>query len=98
MRAHASGILVTISHDPFDRVVAALRTLGCRVKPRHQGESVRATCPAHDDQNPSLLVTKYQGKSGKSVTVKCFGGCSKVTVLKALGLTYGDLYYTRASE
>jgi hypothetical protein len=78
------------SADPFERVAAALRAHGCRILSRRQGaDSIRTTCPAHDDRKPSLVVTKWNGK----VVVTCFSGCKKSEVLKVLGLTYGDLYY-----
>jgi hypothetical protein len=45
-------------------------------------------CPAHDDKNPSLSVTKVAG----TVLIHCFAGCRPEDVLSALGLTLQDLY------
>jgi hypothetical protein len=83
---------VAPTSDPFDRFVAALRARGCRVQPRREG-SVRATCPAHDDRDPSLQASKWFGPSGWVVSVRCHAGCQKLAVLRELGLSYRDLYY-----
>lgn len=74
--------------DRFALVLERLRARGCRVRIR-SANSARAQCPAHADRNPSLLVTQLENR----VVVKCFRGCPKPDVLKALDLTYGDLYY-----
>ena len=60
-------------------------------------ESVRQTgpgrwlarCPAHNDKNPSLLVTL---KPHGVWTLHCFTGCETADVLAAIGLTFTDLY------
>ena len=47
-----------------------------------------ATCPAHDDRNPSLSI-----KSGDTaVLINCHGGCDPADVMAALGMVYGDLW------
>lgn len=48
-----------------------------------------ACCPAHDDKTPSLAITELQ--DGR-VLVKCFAGCSAVSVVQSVGLTLSDLY------
>jgi hypothetical protein len=45
------------------------------------------TCPAHDDQKPSLSVTWDNGK----VLFDCKGGCEPTEILEALDLTWQDL-------
>ncbi len=48
-----------------------------------------ASCPAHDDQKPSLSIK--EGVDGK-VLLHCFAGCEKPKIVAALGLTLGDLF------
>jgi hypothetical protein len=50
-----------------------------------------AICPAHDDKNPSLVVTEKDGKP----LFHCFAGCPPAEVLAAVGLTFADLYPER---
>ena len=65
---------------PFDRVVAALRARGMTILPQRDG-NIRATCPAHPDQKPSLIVTRRDDK----VLMHCFAGCRKGAPAQALG-------------
>ncbi|WP_030607687.1 bifunctional DNA primase/helicase [Streptomyces fulvoviolaceus] len=51
-------------------------------------------CPAHDDHNPSLVITDTDDK----VLIYCRAGCSTVDVLSALGLSFADLYAPEADE
>jgi len=46
-------------------------------------------CPAHSDGTPSLSVTEA---SDSRVLVHCFGGCTVVDVMAALGLGMGVLF------
>jgi hypothetical protein len=72
-------------------VLNALRARGCRILPKHDQlgrEARRATCPSHDDKNPSLVVTA----DGPNVLVKCFGGCPTSRVVAALGLNLSALF------
>jgi hypothetical protein len=45
-------------------------------------------CPAHDDRNPSLSITRIEGQA----LIHCFAGCDNREVVGALGLTMSDLY------
>lgn len=45
-------------------------------------------CPAHDDNNPSLSVNNGDGK----VKLHCHAGCATEDVLKAIDLTFADLF------
>jgi putative DNA primase/helicase len=45
-------------------------------------------CPAHEDVQASLSVSDGQ----RGILLKCHAGCSSDDVLKALGLTYKDLF------
>jgi putative DNA primase/helicase len=83
---------VTLS--PLQVVVAALEQHGGRV--RHVGDQVDATCPAHDDQNPSLSV-RYDRAAGK-VLVNCHTGCSPDDVIATLGLTWSDLFDAKPDQ
>ena len=79
------------TEHPFDRVLAALRARGCRILPKPDArgrESRRATCPSHDDRNPSLIVTA----DGPNVLLHCFGGCLTARIVAALGLKLADLF------
>lgn len=49
----------------------------------------QATCPAHDDRNPSLHVS--EGNNGR-ILVKCFAGCSVEQICSALGIDVSDLF------
>jgi hypothetical protein len=48
-----------------------------------------ARCPAHDDRSPSLSIKA--GEDGR-VLVRCWAGCSTEAILKALNLTWRDLF------
>lgn len=88
--AQVAGTVIDARH-PFDRVLDALRSRGCRILPKHDArgrESKRATCPAHDDRNPSLVVTS----DGPNVLLHCFGGCPTARVAAALGMKLADLF------
>ena len=52
------------------------------------GKQWQACCPAHDDKNPSLSIA--EAEDGRCL-IHCFAGCSYEQVLKAIGLTPGDL-------
>ena len=51
-----------------------------------------AKCPVHDDRRPSLAVAELE--DGR-VLLHCFAGCATQEVLRALGLTFGDLFPPR---
>lgn len=53
----------------------------CRVLGgRRAGSQWMATCPAHDDKNPSLAVREDNGK----ILLRCHAGCSQHEVIEAL--------------
>jgi 5S rRNA maturation endonuclease (ribonuclease M5) len=45
-------------------------------------------CPAHEDNSPSLSVSRGQ----RGVVLKCQAGCDTTAVIAALDLTMGDLF------
>lgn len=69
------------------KVYAALQLAGCEF-----GSGQDWTCPAHEDQRPSLGV--MQGAKG--VVIHCAAGCETADVLEALGLSKRDLFDKRA--
>ena len=52
-------------------------------------EKWRASCPAHEDKNPSLSIREMD--DGR-VLLHCFAGCGAVEVLNAIGLDFADLF------
>lgn len=59
-----------------------------QVKKRHQ-DKAQCKCPAHDDRQASLTVTKGRD----SVLIHCHANCSIENVLLAAGLKMSDLFY-----
>ena len=49
------------------------------------------SCPAHDDQRPSLGVK--QGDDGRTL-LHCLAGCTTASILQALDLDWKDLFPT----
>jgi hypothetical protein len=66
----------------FETVLAALRGV------RRSGDSATARCPAHDDRQNSLSVSR--GANGR-VLLHCFAGCDFARIADALGLRQSDL-------
>lgn len=59
-----------------------------QVKKRQQ-DKAQCQCPAHDDKQASLTVTKGRD----SVLIHCHANCSTEHVLTAAGLKMSDLFY-----
>lgn len=55
---------------------------------KETGNRATALCPAHPDNNPSLSVTKTEGRT----LIYCHAGCDPGQVLEAIGLTMADLF------
>lgn len=49
----------------------------------------KAKCPAHDDKDPSLVLTET---SDGRILLHCFAGCPPINVLHAIGLEMTDLF------
>ena len=47
-----------------------------------------ASCPAHDDKNPSLSITEKDGK----ILLHCHRGCSPEDIVSSMGLKMKDLF------
>src|SRR5437016_8314873 len=73
--------------SPVNRVLGALERAGCA--PRRNGRGWQASCPAHDDLNPSLSIN--EGDDGR-VLVYCFAGCDLKRILQALDLGLSELF------
>ena len=58
-----------------------------------EGSSYIARCPAHEDGNPSLLITLTDTNT---LLLHCRAGCSKPRLLDALGVNMSDLFDVEA--
>jgi hypothetical protein len=70
--------------DPVDRLLCHLE----KVRETKPGQ-YEAVCPAHDDRNPSLSITR--GDDGRAL-VKCWSGCGAAEIVQAVGLSLADLF------
>lgn len=66
----------------LERVESALREAGCTER------SGNWSCPAHEDNEPSLHVTSDR----RGVAMKCHANCDIRDILSVLGLEWGDLF------
>jgi putative DNA primase/helicase len=74
---------------PTERVLSLLQGV------RTSGQGWVARCPAHDDSIQSLKVDE---RSDHSVLLHCHAGCRPAAVVTALGLTFSDLFESRAES
>lgn len=79
--------MTTITETAFERV--------CRAVEDHTGRPTRgsatnrmAVCPAHDDNDPSLSITRATDR----VLINCQAGCDTTTILQELNLAAADLF------
>jgi hypothetical protein len=85
--------MVKAANKPaYDRLLDDLRNNG-RIVNDDGDNHAMAQCPGHDDSNPSLSITRIEGR----VLIKCQAGCETETVVKALGRTFADLFDNRRS-
>ena len=70
----------------YERILDKLRDQGKKV--RANGTKATAQCPAHDDKDPSLSITRAPDR----VLLHCHAGCALEDVIAALELTKGDLW------
>ena len=83
-----STVTPPMDGDPFERVlnrVADVTGHPARVR----GDQATAHCPAHEDHDPSLAITR--GADGR-VLLKCHAGCDTEVIVAALGMTLADLF------
>lgn len=74
--------------DPVELVLQALSEHGVR----RSGDSWVARCPAHNDGNPSLSISR--GDNGNALLF-CHAGCDTRDILAAVDLTQADLFPDR---
>ncbi len=65
-----------------------------RLHAKKNGSQWMALCPAHEDRNPSLSLTKKNGK----ILLYCHAGCSPEAVCEALGLDIADLFAESSND
>lgn len=54
-----------------------------------------ACCPAHADKTPSLAIA--EGDDGR-VLIKCFAECAPLDILRAVGMSFEDLFPERLPD
>lgn len=64
------------------------------VRQRGPGSWV-SCCPAHEDRSPSLSIREL---ADSTLLIKCFAGCSALTIVNAVGLELRDLFPQPAKE
>jgi hypothetical protein len=80
-----AGLKPRSLRDPHEKAMNIVRPLmeakGMLGEPKRRNDGVLAPCPAHDDSNPSLLVSI--APDGKP-SVKCLAGCSHDAVMEGI--------------
>ncbi|MBW3597507.1 MAG: hypothetical protein KY475_09565 [Planctomycetes bacterium] len=74
---------------PIERVLEALRERQC--DPQPSGERWLARCPAHDDNQRSLVIVERKDLGAR---VECRAGCKPADICAALGMNVLDLFAT----
>ena len=74
--------------DAYVRVTRALEAHGSRTRDQRTW-----TCPAHDDRDPSLSVSRGE----KGAVLRCHAGCETSEIVKTLGLEMHDLFDSNGS-
>jgi hypothetical protein len=69
--------------NPIDNVLNLLQGV------KERGDYFTASCPAHDDNEPSLSIRI--GDDGR-VLLKCFTGCAVEDIVAAIDLEMKDLF------
>jgi hypothetical protein len=71
----------------FDEIVGKFENI------KRCAGGVTARCPAHDDRENSVKLSRSKDKSGNDCTlIHCHRGCKIDAVLGAIGITLADLY------
>lgn len=82
-----------MSDDQYLRTLDALRARNYKVT-ENGGGTAGAQCPAHDDRNASLSVSRG---ARQPVVMTCHAGCSPQDVVAALDLSWGDVCAPRVN-
>lgn len=80
-------ILTPGTSTSLEIFLKALEQHGQKIRPTGRGRWL-AQCPAHNDGNPSLGISKGQGRT----LINCFAGCKAEGIVRALGLRMRDLF------
>ena len=75
-------------HEVFDKILSHFQIVN-----RYQ-DKAQAKCPAHDDRQASLTITKGR----KCVVFKCHAGCDTADVLRAAGLEIKDTFFDNSNS
>lgn len=75
-------------YDVLDDTLNLLRSKLHKV--HKSGNGYAACCPAHDDKDPSLFITKEPDK----ILLKCFAGCSFDAIIGALSMESKNFFRT----
>ncbi len=70
---------------PINLIISKLETFG---QVKKQGNGYICHCPAHEDKKSSLSITEQEDK----VLLHCHAGCESKDILRAISLTWKDLY------
>ncbi len=65
------------------------------IQPKIYGNGFRMRCPAHDDRNPSFIIS--EGQDGK-ILMKCFRGCHIDEMCQALNITKRYLFPSKTTR
>ncbi|WP_203338641.1 DUF927 domain-containing protein [Nocardioides limicola] len=76
------------ARSSFDRVLAAVEAAGLRHTVTHGGNHIKAECPTHDDNSPSLSIDYKH----PATLIRCFASCDIDDILAGLGLTTPMLF------
>ncbi|MCH8567592.1 MAG: hypothetical protein LAT67_04985 [Balneolales bacterium] len=74
-------------NERMQRIISALNGKGLKVE--KQKDYIKAQCPSHKDDNPSLV---FKQQSDGKITLTCHAGCEGSQVLSDLGLNFEVLY------
>lgn len=73
-------------YELHPKLEALLAGLG---RVRRAGRGFVASCPAHEDADPSLSISYNE----QGIGLHCFAGCSVESMLEAKGWTWADLFF-----
>ena len=76
-----------MTHDPMRTVYDACEAAG--LEPQGPAHKFTSRCPAHEDGTPSLSVCEG---ADRRALIHCHAYCEPDAVVKALGLTWPDLF------
>ena len=87
-----AGLKAQFARDPQEKAMNIVQPLmeakGMLGEPQRRKDGILAPCPAHDDSNPSLLVSiRPDGKP----SVKCLAGCSEDAVIEGIRHVMDDI-------